>query len=55
LHEDGQSRLEPYRARLIEFLKDRPEGFVQDGKLKLGVKHMCHIPDLQGDRFYPYL
>lgn len=55
LHADGESQLAPYRQKLIEILKDRPEGFVQDGKLKLGVTHKHLIPDLQGDRFYPYL
>lgn len=51
---DAAKRLQPWRDRLVEVLKDRPEGFVQDGTLKLGVKHLCHIPNLQGDRFYPY-
>jgi len=51
---DAEKRLQPWRDRLIKVLKNRPEKFVRAGKLRLGAPHHCHIPNLQGDRFYPY-
>ncbi len=50
----GKGMLKPWRERLIEILKDRPEGFVKDGKLALGAPHQCLMPGLQGDRFYSF-
>lgn len=55
LQSDKETVLSPFREKMVEVLKDRPEGFVVDGKLKLGASHQCHLPDLKGDRFYPYL
>ena len=51
---DAEERLRPWRDRLIQVLQDRPEGFVRDGKLRLGAEHRHHLPNLKGDRFYPY-
>lgn len=51
---DAGKRLQPWRDRLIKVLAKRPEGFVRNGKLKLGAEHKHHLPGLKGDRFYPY-
>ena len=41
---DGESRLAPWRARLAEVLRDRPEGFVEGGRLVAGRPHGNLIP-----------
>ncbi|MCG3150028.1 MAG: Arylsulfatase [Verrucomicrobiae bacterium] len=51
---DAAKLLRPWRERLCKILKDRPEKFVRGGKLRLGALHRCHLPHLQGDRFYPF-
>jgi arylsulfatase len=55
LEGDAETRLAPYRQAMVEILRSRPEGFVKNDTLTIGAPHHCHIPDLQGDRFYPYL
>lgn len=42
---DGETRMKPWRERLVERLQDRPEGFVENGKLSAGKKHAKLIPD----------
>ncbi len=44
LDSDGESRMKPWRERLIERLRDRPEGFVENGNLTAGKKHGNMIP-----------
>jgi arylsulfatase A-like enzyme len=51
---NAEKRLRPWRERLVAILKERPEKFVRAGKLRLGAPHHCHLPNLQGDRFYPF-
>jgi arylsulfatase len=41
---DAEDRIAPWRARLIERLKDRPEGFVQNGKLTPGRTYSATLP-----------
>ena len=38
------ARIAPWRDRLIERLRDRPEGFVRDGKLVAGRPYEAEIP-----------
>ena len=52
---DAEARLDPWRERMVGILKDRPEGFVQDGRLTLGRTHHCFFEGYEPDRFYPYL
>ena len=52
---DAEALLAPWRERLVQVLADRPEGFVADGQLVVGRPHRFLIPDLEPDRFYPYL
>ncbi len=52
---DAESLLAPWRIKLAAVLKDRPEGFVSEGKLVIGRPHNHFIPDYKPDGFYPYL
>ena len=52
---DAESVLTPWRNRLIEFLRDRPEGFTDGTKLIAGQPHDALLPDYQPDATYPYL
>ena len=49
------TQLQPWRARLAAVLKERPEGFVQQGRLVKGQPHAHIIPGYEADRFFPFL
>jgi arylsulfatase A-like enzyme len=51
----GRKMLTGFRRRMVDVLRDRPEGFVRDGRLAAGARHQHLLPGLTGDRFYPYL
>ena len=52
---DAETRLTPWRNRLIEFLRNRPEGFTDGKSLIVGQPHNALLPDYQPDATYPYL
>ena len=52
---DGEGRLAPWRARLAEVLRDRPEGFVEDGRLVAGRPHRNLIPGYDPGETYDFL
>ena len=52
---DADQALAPWRRRLVEILKDRPEGFVDGDRLITGRAHEALLPGYEADRFYPYL
>ncbi|NKB69554.1 MAG: arylsulfatase [Candidatus Latescibacteria bacterium] len=52
---DADALLEPWRQKLVGFLHERPEGFVEDGQLVAGRRHDPIMPDYEPDRVYPFL
>ena len=52
---EAETLLIPWRNRLIEFLRDRPEGFTDGTRLITGQPHNALLPDYQPDATYPYL
>lgn len=52
---EAETLLTPWRNRLIEFLRDRPEGFTDGTKLIAGQPHNALLPDYEPDATYPYL
>jgi len=55
LQNDAEKLLTPWRNRLIEMLKDRPEGFTDGKELIAGQPHNALLPDYKPDATYPYL
>lgn len=55
LRPEAETHLAPWRARLVEILKDRPEGFVDQEHLVVGQPHEQIIPGYEPDQFYPFL
>lgn len=55
MENDAETQLTPWRNRLIEFLRDRPEGFTDGEKLIVGRPHKALLPDYQPDATYSYL
>ena len=51
----GGAELDRWRSRLVEVLRDRPEGFVRDGELVTGRPHDLFIPGYDPTKLYPYL
>ncbi len=51
----GGAELGRWRARLVEVLRDRPEGFVRGGELVTGRPHDLFIPGYDPTKLYPYL
>ena len=51
----AEALLTPWRHRLIEFLRHRPEGFTDGTNLIAGQTHDALLPDYQPDATYPYL
>ena len=49
------SEIQPWRNRLIEFLKDRPEGFTDGTHLIPGQPHEELLPDYDPEATYPHL
>ena len=47
--------MQPWRNRMIEFLKDRPEGFTDGTTLIPGQSHDELLPDYDPEATYPYL
>ena len=47
--------MQPWRDRLSEVLKDRPEGFVDGTRLIPGQPHDALLPDYDPEATYPYL
>ena len=52
---DADSLLEPWRQKLIGFLHDRPEAFVDGDQLVPGRPHDPLMPGYDADRVYPFL
>jgi arylsulfatase len=52
---DGPTLLAPWRDRLANVLKDRPEGFVKEGKLTPGAPHKHLVPGHPVDSFTSFL
>ncbi len=55
LEVDSHRQLEPWRQRLIDFLKDRPEGFTDGERLIVGREHGNLLPGYEPDKMYPFL
>ncbi len=55
LQADADTLLQPWRRRLVETLKDRPEGFVVDGDLVSGREHRPMMPGYDPERMFPFL
>ena len=55
MQNDAETHLTPWRKRLIEFLKDRPEGFTDGTKLIAGQPHNALLPDYKPDATYAFL
>lgn len=55
LDADAQQQLQPWRKRLIDVLKDRPEGFTDGQKLIPGREHGNFLPDYDPNRAYPFI
>ena len=55
LEEDAAERLKKWRGKMIEFLKDRPEGFTDGERLIKGRPHGHLLPDYKPDEIYPFL
>ena len=51
----SETLLTPWRNRLIEFLRHRPEGFTDGTSLIAGQTHDALLPDYQPDAIYPHL
>ena len=51
----GGAELARWRSRLVDVLRDRPEGFVRDGELVTGRPHDLFIPGYDPRKLYPYL
>lgn len=51
----GDAELTQWRQRLVELLRERPEGFVRDGELMIGRPHDLFIPGYDPSRLYLYL
>ena len=52
---EAETLLAPWRGRMVEVLRDRPEGFVEGDQLVRGKASRYLIPNYEPDRFYPYL
>ena len=52
---DVETRIQPWRTCMIEFLKDRPEGFTDGTILIPGQPHDEPLPDYDPKVTYPYL
>ncbi len=52
---DAETKMQPWRNRMIEFLKDRPEGFTDGTTLIPGQSHDELLPDYDPEATYPYL
>jgi len=52
---DAETKFQPWRSRLIEFLKDRPEGFTDGTTLIPGRPHDALLPGYEPEATYPYL
>jgi len=54
LGEGSDSQLAPWRGKLADVLRDRPEGFVEGGKLIRGRPHTKWVPGFPADKFMPF-
>ena len=52
---NAETRIQPWRNRLIEVLKDRPEGFTDGTTLIPGQPHVELLPGYDPEATYPYL
>ena len=52
---ESETLLTPWRNRLIEFLRHRPEGFTDGTNLIAGQTHDALLPDYHPDATYSYL
>ena len=55
LEAGAETRLGPWREKLIGFLKDRPEGFTDGEKLIVGQEHKNLLPGYDPDQRYAFL
>ena len=51
----GGPELARWRSRLVDVLRDRPEGFFRDGELVTGGPHDLFIPGYDPTKLYLYL
>ncbi len=52
---DAESKLEPWRNRMVDVLDGRPEGFTDGEKLITGQKHVPVMPGYDPDQPFPFL
>ena len=55
LDEGAEARLAPWRERLVEVLRGRPEGCVEGDRLVAGQRHDTLLPGYDADRTWPFL
>jgi arylsulfatase A-like enzyme len=52
---DADQRLSPWRERLITILENRPEGFIDDGRLVAGRPYGRIMPDYRNGTVLPFI
>ena len=55
LESEARDRLQPWREKLIDLLRDRPEGFTEGENLIPGRPHNHIMPGYEPDRSFPFL
>ena len=55
LETHSDASLQPWREKLIEILKVRPEGFTDGERLIKGQKHVHLLPGYNPNKTYPFL
>jgi hypothetical protein len=53
--DDAEQRLKPYRNKLIEILRDRPEAFTDGTRLVPGRTHDFTIPGYEPGKCFPFV
>ena len=51
----GRVTKDPWRSRLVELLKDRPEGASDGDRLLAGKPHDAYLPGYDPNATYPFL
>ena len=51
---DAEAQLQPWRAKLVEILRDRPEGCVENGVLVEGRPHRPIMPGYDPEQTFPF-
>ena len=55
LDADAEARLAPWRERLVDVLRGRPEGCVEGDRLVAGRRHDTLLPGYDPDKSWPFL